>query len=376
MMNAQMVREIYSTNKARLYIALELGNKEWKVLFSNGDKRRQKTITANMVSFQKEFEKAKTQFKMDKDIEVFCCYEAGRDGFWIHRALTDMGINNIIVDSSSIEVNRRYRRAKTDRLDVIKLLTMLIRHLSGEKRVWSVVRVPTVEQEDARRIDREIDRLKKERTAHTNRIKSLLALQGIKMNITRCFLSDLDDVVLWDKSKLPQNIKNEIVREYKRYEVIQAQVKEVENEKEKMLAKDDKPAKQVEALYRLKGIGPVSSWHLIYEFFGWREFKNVKEVGAASGLAPTPYDSGDSKREQGITKAGNKRVRRMMVEISWYWLRFQPHSKLSQWFMERFGGGGKRMRRVGIVALSRKLLVALWKYLETGLVPEGAVMKI
>jgi len=376
MMNAQMVQETNSTNKARLYIALELGNKEWKVLFSNGDKRRQKTITANIVSFQKEFEKAKTQFKMEKDIEVFSCYEAGRDGFWIHRALTDIGINNIVVDSSSIEVNRRYRRAKTDRLDVIKLLTMLIRHLSGEKRVWSVVRVPTVEQEDAKRIDREIDRLKKEKTAHTNRIKSLLALQGIKMNIKRSFLTDLDNVVLWDKSQLPQNIKHEIVREYKRYEVIQAQLKEVENEKEKMLAKGDKPAKQVEALYRLKGIGPVSSWLLIYEFFGWREFKNVKEVGAASGLAPTPYDSGDSKREQGITKAGNKRVRRMMVEISWYWLRFQPQSKLSRWFLERFGGGGRRMRRVGIVALARKLLVALWKYLETGLVPEGAAMKI
>lgn len=179
-----------------------------------------------------------------------------------------------------------------------------------------------------------------------------------------------------DQTSIPENLKKEILREYKRYEMIQSQLKELEEEKEAMLAVESKATKQVEALQRLRGVGPVGSWRLIYEFFGWRNFNNVKEVGAASGLAPTPYDSGDSQREQGITKAGNGRIRSLMVEMSWQWLRFQPQSKLSLWFMQRFGGGGKRMRRVGIVALARKLLVAFWKYLGTGLVPEGAVLKM
>ena len=279
-----------------------------------------------------------------------------------------IGINNSVVDSASIEVNRKYRRAKTDRLDVIKLLSKLISYHNGEKDVWSVVRVPSVEQEDARRIDREIQRLKKERTSHTNRIKSLLAIHGIKMNIKSSFLEDIEQAVLWNGTILPEKLKNEILREYKRFELIQLQLKELECEKEKELAAGTKPARQVQALQQLKGIGPVSSWTLIYEFFGWREFKNVKEVGAASGLAPTPYDSGDSEREQGISKAGNRRIRSVMIELAWLWLRYQPQSKLSEWFLERFGKGGKRMRRVGIVALARKLLVALWKYIQTGLV--------
>ncbi len=157
--------------------------------------------------------------------------------------------------------------------------------------------------------------------------------------------------------------------------MLQDQLKELEKEKKDMLETDKASSKLVKKLYHLKGIGSVSSWCLVYEFFGWRVFKNVKEVGAASGLAPTPYNSGNSNREQGISKAGNPRIRSLMVELAWSWLRYQPQSSLSQWFLERFAMGGKRMRRVGIVALARKLLIALWKYIETGLVPEGAMIK-
>ena len=371
MLSSQMVQAVDSTQSNNLYIAFELSNKKWKLIFSNGSKRRQKTIEAgDLFLFEEELGKAKSKFKMADDVPVYSCYEAGRDGFWIHRYLNNVGINNSVVDSASIEVNRKYRRAKTDRLDVIKLLNKLISYHNGETDVWSVVRVPSVEQEDARRIDREIQRLKKERASHTNRIKSLLVLHGIKLNIKKSFLRDLEESRLWDKTVLPEKLKNEILREYRRFEVIQTQLKELEDEKKQMLAADDKQAKQVKALQHLKGIGPVSSWCLIYEFFGWRKFKNVKEVGAASGLAPTPYDSGDSVREQGISKAGNRRIRSLMVELAWSWLRYQPQSKLSEWFLERFAKGGSRMRRIGIVALARKLLVALWKYLQTGLVPK------
>jgi len=371
-----MIQNQTITSTDRMYMAFELSNKTWKLLFGNGVKRRRKSITAgDMCALHEAINRSKKKLGLSESATVYSCYEAGRDGFWIHRLLKHMGINNIIVDSSSIEVNRKYRRVKTDKIDVIKLLTMLIRYLSGEEKIWGVLHVPTVMQEDIRRVEREINRFKKEKTAHTNRIKSLLALHGIKMSIGRFFLQKLDKVEQWDGEQLPVHIKNEIIREYHRYILIKEQLKEIEVEKKAILANESDESKKVRALQNLKGIGPVGSWTLVYEFFGWRQFKNVKQVGAASGLAPTPYNSGDSEREQGISKAGNRRVRSLMTELSWGWLRFQPQSQLSQWFKERFGSGGKRMRRVGIVALARKLLIALWKYLEKGLVPEGSRLK-
>lgn len=312
---------------------------------------------------------------MGKEVQIYSCYEAGRDGFWLHRYLKHGGIDNFVVDSSSIEVNRRFRRAKTDRIDVGKLMAMLIRYLGGEQKLWSVLHVPGSEQEDVRRVNREIERLKKERTAHSNRMKSLLILHGIKLAVGRNFLKQLEASEQWNGQKLPQRISAEILREYERYELITEQLKQLDSEQQQILASGSKQAQKVNALKRLKGIGPVGSWKLVFEYFGWRVFKNVKQVGAAAGLAPTPYDSGGSQREQGISKAGNRRVRSLMVELSWYWLRYQRQSELSRWYMRRFGGGGKRMRRVGIVALARKLLITLWKYLEQGLVPQGAVLK-
>jgi transposase len=362
----------------RLYIALELSNTKWKIAFGNGFKIRMKTIAARDIEqFKLEVQGSRKHFGMSEDVPVFCCYEAGRDGFWIHRYLCTLGIRNSVVDSSSIEVNRRYRRAKTDRIDANKLLTMLIRYMNGETKLWSVLRVPEKDDEDARRLHRETERLKKERTAHTNRIKSLLALHGVVMGmgIRKSFKKDIEKVVLWNGEHLPSRVKEEMIREYDRYQLIQQQLQALEQEKKQALKSESKSSKKVLTLQNLKGIGSVSSWVLVHEYFGWRVFKNTKEVGAASGLAPTPYDSGGSQSEQGISKSGNRRVRALMVEVGWYWLWHQPQSNLSQWFMARYGQGSKRMRRIGIVALARKLLIALWKYLEQGIMPEGATMK-
>jgi transposase len=376
MTEAQMIRTDDSTKTDRLYIAFELSNTKWKLMFSNGIKRRQKSICAgDLESLMDQISLAKRRFKQADDVEIFSCYEAGRDGFWLHRYLRDSGINNVVVDSSSIEVNRRYRRAKTDRIDAAKLVGMLIRHINGEQKLWSVLHIPTAAQEDIRRLNREADRLKKERTAHTNRIKSLLVLHGIRLRIGKGFEQALDRVVQYNGEKLAERLKQEILREYQRFQLAQTQLKEITAEKAEVLENESPFAVKTRALSNLRGIGLVSSWNLVSEFFGWREFKNVKQVGAASGLAPTPYASGDLNREQGISKAGNPRVRRTMIELAWFWLRYQPQSKLSRWFFKRFGSGGARMRRIGIVALARKLLVALWKYLELGLVPEGAVLK-
>jgi transposase len=371
-----MIPEPCTTKNEKLYIALELSNKKWKIAFGNGFKTRMKTIAARDRSqFEIEVEKAKGHFKMSEDIASYCCYEAGRDGFWIHRYLTSIGICNMVVDASSIEVNRRFRRAKTDRIDAAKLLNNLIRYLNGETKVWSILHIPDEKEEDDRRINREMKRLQKEAIAHTNRIKSLLVLHGIVMGIRRTFIADLETVRLWNGQSLPLEIKGEMIREYKRYQVIQEQLLELEAEKKKILEGQSPQARKVHKLQGLKSIGPAYSWVLVYEFFGWRKFYKTKEVSGSSGLAPMPYNSGDSKIDQGISKSGNRRVREVMVELAWTWLRYQPESALSKWFHERFGQGGKRMRRIGIVALARKLLVALWKYVEKGIVPEGAIMK-
>lgn len=376
MTNAQMIRLHGTTKRERLHIAFELSNTKWKLAFGDGIKKRLKTIEArDLGGLEKEITRAKTRFGMAQDAQVFSCYEAGRDGFWIHRYLEKLGVHNDVVDSSSIEVNRRYRRAKTDRMDAGKLLSMLIRYVNGEQKLWSVLHVPDAKQEDDRRVNREIGRMKKERSAHTNRIGSLLILLGIKMRVGPKFLQCLDQATQWNGEKIPPRMKNEILREYERYELIQSQLKQLEAERQEILKSNSAQARQAQELRKFVGIGPVSSEVLTYEYFGWRRFKNVKQVGAAAGLAPTPYDSGGSSREQGINKAGNRRVRAVMIELSWYWLRYQPHSQLSRWYMQRFASGGKRMRRIGIVALARKLLIAFWKYLEKSIVPEGAVFK-
>ena len=377
MTNAQMIRENNNTEARQLYIAFELSAGKWKLVLSDGSKRRRKTIEArDCKELEKQIEKARKRFNLSDNGEIISCYEAGRDGFWLHRYLEAQGRTNLVVDSSSIEVNRRKRRQKTDRIDAEKLMNMLLRYAGGEKRVWSIGRVPSEEEEDLRRIGREEERLKKERNQHTNRIKALLALHGIRIGVTRRFLEQIEVIRQWNGKGLPEHIKKELQREYARYRQVQEQLKEITEEKKEQLGDKTEAMKKVGLLCQLRGIGEISSWILVMEFFGWRKFRNVKQVGGAAGLVPCAYSSGDMAKELGITKSGNRRIRRLMVEIAWYWVRYQPQSELSRWFLARFANNGKRMRRVGIVALARKLLVALWKYLEEGTVPAGARLKV
>lgn len=365
-------------SKRKLLVALELSNSKWLLAFSNGDKIRRKSIDArDRGRFMQEVALAKEKLGIDQDASVLCCYEAGRDGFWIYRWLVAGGLDCLVVDPASIEVNRRSRRAKTDRLDAESLVRLLLRYDGGDTKVWSVVRVPGVEQEDEMRLHRELERLKKERTSHLCRIKGLLVARGIpvKGNLAG-FADHLETVRCWNGQPLPDEIQAELRRELDRLELIRHQVRDLERlRKQRMAAPRTNADHQAADLNRLYGVGEVSSWTLAKEFFGWREFRNRREVGSLAGLSPTPYNSGGSVVEQGISKAGNRRIRRVMVELAWSWLRFQPDSELTHWFLDRYGRGAKRMRRVGIVALARKLLVALWKFVEFGEVPKGAIVR-
>jgi len=359
------------------FIAFELSMKTWALGFSDGSKDSLINISAgNREALNDAIYKAKKRFHMDGEVRIFSCYEAGRDGFWIDRFLKKEGIENIVVESASIEVNRRARRAKTDPLDARKLVTMLIRYRGGEKKVWSVVRVPTEEEEDRLRLHREVETLKKERTAHRNRIFGLLAGVGLKLQIDVDFSGRLKNARTFDDKPLQPDLTFQLLREFERLKFMNNQLKELrktqcERVKEKKNAAHEKVARLIE----LRGVGIKSSWVLIMEFFGWRNFNNGKEIGALAGLVPTPYCSGTMNRELGISKAGNPKIRSLMVELSWLWLRYQPKSKLSLWFWERFGKGGSRSRRIGIIAVARKLLISFWQYLENGKIMEGAVLK-
>ena len=368
-----------TTREAILHLAFELSDSTWKLAFSDSNKRRLVTIRArNLEQLQEEIEKAKVRFKLTDDVRITSCYEAGRDGFWLHRYLLSCGIANKVVDSSSIEVNRRKRRAKTDRIDARKLLRMLMRYHGGERKLWSVVRVPSVEAEDGRSLNRELEVLKKERTMHRNRIRGLLIQQGIQIGnpSSKRFLQELDSLRTWDGQQLPADFKARIVREHQRLRMVEGQISDLKKERERRVQSADTPSlRKVAQLRTLYGIGYTSSWDFVMELFGWRNFRNRREVGAFPGLTPTPYDSGGSQRDQGISKAGRGRIRALSIQIAWGWLRFQPHSKLTQWYRERFDGGGSRMRRIGIVAVARRLLIDLWRYLEYGVIPEGARLR-
>lgn len=371
--------EDHTTTAPVLYAAFELSNKKWKLGFTvgMGQKPRERVVPARDLSkVLEEIRAAKRRFKLSGSCRVVSCYEAGRDGFWLHRALVAADVENQVVDSSSIEVKRRPRRAKTDRLDLGKLVSMLIRYHSGETKVWSVVHVPDAEEEDRRQLHRELADLKGERAREINRIKGLLASQGIGLETRGQAKIDLDQVRLWDGSCLPEGMRGRLLRAQERIEFFSRQIQELERRRAEELESSPRvDIQQARALKALRGIGPTFAWDLVMEFFGWRKFRNRRQVGGLSGLTPTPYQSGDSAHEQGISKSGNRRVRARAIEMAWMWVRYQPESGLSRWFQDRFGQGSSRQRRIGIVALARKLLVALWRYLETGAIPNGAILK-
>jgi transposase len=378
----QLARMKDTTRTQALYVSLELSSSQWKLTVGDGERIRERNVDAgNVNGMALELEQAKRKLDLPADCPVHSCYEAGRDGFWLHRELVKRGVANLVVDPSAIEMSRRMRQVKTDRVDGRKLLGQLVRYLRGERGALRVVRVPSVDAEDARRPERERKRLQGERTAHRNRIGALLILHGVRMALNlkvpvEQFRKALEEQRTPAGELLPTGLRAEIVREYERLVAVQKQLREVDAEIGAWRKENKHPwAKKMEHLSKLCGVGEKSSDLLVREFFGWRVFDNRRQLASAAGLTPTPFASGGVDHEQGISKAGSPRVRALLVEMAWLWLRRQPESQLSRWFHERFGQSGKRSRRVGIVALARKLLIALWRFLEQGGVPEGALLK-
>jgi transposase len=362
-----------------LLLAFELGQRTWKLGFTVGMGQRPRLcqIPAGAVSVvENQIARAKRRFGLPAETPVVSCYEAGRDGFWLHRNLLANGIRNHVVDSSSIEVNRRARRAKSDRLDLGGLLSLLARYVQGDRRVWRVVRVPTVDEEDARQLPRSLETLTTDHTRLINRLKGLLVTQGLCLGIGKDFLEQLETVRLWDGTALPAGLRERLARDWAQLQNVETQLRETKTALKQRQPDAMTPTGSALArLQTLRAIGPIGAWTLATEIFGWRQIRNGRQLGALVGLVPSPYQSGETHHEQGITRAGNKHVRRIMVQLAWRWLYYQPDSALSKWYHLRFGGHGKRTRRIGIVALARKLLVALWRYLETGAVPDGALLK-
>ena len=366
----------YTVCEPKLYLALELGSSNWKCAFSPGlgRKPRLRNVAAGAIwGLMEEIKTAKKRFGLATDTPIVSCFEIGRDGFWIDRALRSGGIHNVVVESASIEINRRRRRRKTDRLDATKLWNMQMRFDLGEDHVWQVVNVPTVQEEDARQLHRELMTIRRDRTRLVNQIKGLLAAQGVQLKLDKRFLQSLEGARLFDGQPLPEGLNRRLQRAFQRLVFIDSQAREMEKERiDQLRQSSDHSAEIARSLLMLQGIGINSAWLYSKEIFAWRRIRNRRELASLVGLTPTPYDSGESQRDQGISKAGSRWVRAMAIEIAWSWLRNQPQSKLSLWYQKRFGGGGSRQRKIGIVALARRLLVALWKYVETGEIPEGA----
>jgi transposase len=309
-------------------------------------------------------------------VNLISCYEAGFDGFWLDRLLKANGVNNHVIDPASIRINRKARRAKTDALDVEALINALIAWKRGDQRACSMVRVPSSEEEDARRITREREALIKDRIRYVNRIKGLLATQGIyNYEPLRARRRErLMHLQTGDGHTVPPRLQGELSRLVERLELVLTMLKEVEKERDRQVAASIEAGGAIGHLTKLRGIGPEMAMVLYGEAFV-RAFNNRRQVAAYAGLTPSPWSSGSLQREQGISKAGNPRLRRTMVELSWLWLRYQPNSRLSEWFRQRVRDGKGRVKRIAIVALARKLIVALWRYHDAGVVPEGCLMK-
>ena len=362
-----------------LCMAIETSASEWKLCFSTGlgQHPRQRTVPAHRLDrLTSEVARAKKHFGLVSDASVASCYEAGRDGFWLHRALLAEGVDNKVIESSSIEVKRQKRRAKTDGIDGGALLRLLWRYHNGERQALRIVRVPSPEDEDRRELHRELVRAKQDRGSVTNRIKGLLFKAGVTLKDLRDLPTRLKRIRLWNGEPLPQGLAARIERDWRMAEQLTERIKAIVAERRRMLRKEkDEATECARKLIQLRGIGENAGWLFSTEFFAWREFKNRRQVGGLAGLTGTPYQSGATNREQGISKAGNRWIRGMVVEIAWGWLRYQPQSELSRWYEQKYAHGNSRMRRIGIVALARKLLIELWKYLKTGTPPAGALLK-
>jgi transposase len=367
-------------------LAIELSKKSWIVAVNTplSDKISRHTLKP---SDGKELldlcERIRTRVAKEtkKRVEMVSCYEAGYDGFWLHRLLQAHDIRNHVIDPASLQVDRRARRAKTDRVDAERLLRSLMAYLRGEPKVWSVVRVPSVAEEDDRRLHRERGRLINERIQHVNRIKGLLAIHGIYdyQPLRRDRIQRLQQLHTADGRTLPPRLEAEILRELQRLEIVIGMIKTIEAERDAIASANTETergsVKKIQHLAKIKSIGPEFATTLVGEVF-YRSFDNRKQLASYVGLTPVHFQSGAMSRDQGISKAGNAKARTVMIELAWLWLRHQPDSDLSVWFRDRVGKLKGRIRRITIVAVARKLLITLWRYLETGLVPKGAALKV
>lgn len=367
------------TEIATIYVALELSKSRWLVGFHTplADKVSRYSVDggdsgALLDRIGRVREQAER--RLERPVRVVCCYEAGYDGFWLHRLLRANGIENQVMDPASLPVNRRARRAKTDRIDLAALLRALMAWHRGERQVCRMVRVPSPEQEDRRRRSRERERLVKERVQHIARIKGLLMTQGIRdfQPTRRDWADRLERLRTGDGRELPPALRAEVERECRRLWQVNEMIGAVARERDAARVADERD--RIEMLTRLVGVGEVSAGVLADEVFH-RDFANRREVAGYVGLGSSPYNSGAVQRDQGISRAGNPRARRVAIELAWFWLRYQPESRLSRWFHERVGTTRGRFKRIMIVALARKLIVALWRYLTTGLIPEGALAR-
>ena len=372
------------TNLAAIFISLELSRSIWLITSlspGSGEKMSKHSLRAGDVAallarFSELQEKALA--RTGKSFPIIAVQEAGLDGFWLHRVLERESIESHVVDPASIATSRRRRRAKTDRIDGETLLRALLAHKRGEPRVCAMVKAPTPEEEDRRRVCRERKVLIGERVEHINRIKGLLFSQGISSYeaLRRDRRQRLEELRTGDGGALPTHLKTQISRELDRLELLLEQIGMVEAERDAMLAAQPAaaPASAGRMLRNFKGVGPEFAAILWLEAL-FRHFDNRRQIASYAGLAPTPWQSGSVDREQGVSKAGNPRLRATLIELAWLWLRHQPQSALALWFKERVTRNGGRMKKTLIVALARKLLVALWKYVTVGVVIEGAVMK-
>jgi transposase len=362
-----------------LYLAFELGSTKWTLAFttSRAQRPRIRTIAAGALgAVAKEIAQARERLGVSPTAVSRSCYEAGRDGFWLHRWLTTHGVENVVVDSSSIEVNRRARRAKTDRLDAGRLLQLLMRWAEGERKVWSVVRVPTPEAEATRQVIREIETVRQERLRVRNRVLALLATQGIRCALTRRFPAQVATMQTGDGRPLPALWQARLTREWQQLQTIAARLRALRGARRDALAAGDpRVADVAQQLCRLRGVAETGATICSAELFGTRSFTNGRQIGALLGLAPVPYRSDQRVQDQGISKAGRRQLRRLSIQLAWGWLRYQPDSALTRWFQQRFGTAGGRSRRIGIVAVARKLMIALWRFAAHGVIPDGATLK-
>jgi transposase len=369
----------------RCFFAIELSKSSWKVAVNTPlcDRISHYTVKAcDGKGLLELIERIRTRVVREtgRACEVVSCYEAGYDGFWLHRLLEAHGVRNYVIDPASLQIDRRARRAKTDRIDAERLLRALMAYLRGEPKVWSVVRVPSVAEEDARRLHRERDRLVGERVQHVNRIKGLCALHGIYdyEPLRRKRWALLEELRTAEGGELPERLKAELKRELRRLDLVVEMIAAIEKERDAVVEENASSshlnAEKVRQLHQLKAIGPEFATVLIGEVF-YRQFENRRQVGSYIGYTPSPFQSGRLAREQGISKAGNAKARSTGIELAWLWLRYQPDSDLSIWFRTRVGTMKGRIRRIAIVALARKLMIALWRYLETGVAPKGAALK-